>query len=164
MNQPARQDGSWDALITTPLEVVKRLAGEPVLLIGMGGSVILALIAIFGPDGGQVYAWLVAGLILVLTVIWAILPSSRTRGRRRGTDQAQERLRGNRARLGARSRIDRLEMTATGGGDPNDLRTGSRMDIGDLSMRSGPAAAGGDPPPAPPAQGDAERERPGSEG
>ncbi len=66
------EPGGWGALVAAPMEVIRLLRGEPILLIGMGAAVLLTLMALFGPDGTQLYALTIAALVVVLVVIRAI--------------------------------------------------------------------------------------------
>jgi hypothetical protein len=68
--EPNRGTGS---LVQAPLEVIRQLENEPVLLGGMGASALLAILAIFAPSGAQIYAWIIAGLMMTLCLTRAFL-------------------------------------------------------------------------------------------
>ena len=63
--------GGWQPLVSTPLAVVRRLK-EPILLAGMGAAALIAIVAVFVPSTGRTYAWLIAGLIFLLCLVWAV--------------------------------------------------------------------------------------------
>lgn len=112
------------------LHVIASRLRHPLFLVGLGAAILLTLIALGGPDGGQLYAGLIAGLILVLAIIWALTT-------RRTTDSE-----GHRLRLGSHLKAegDILQESGRGG---HRLRIGRRAHVQDIVQRSGPPA----PPP-----------------
>jgi hypothetical protein len=67
-----KPDNAWSTLIAAPGEVIRLLSGEPVLLIGMGASALLALVAIFGPDTATPVAGLIAAVVGFAVVARAV--------------------------------------------------------------------------------------------
>lgn len=123
MESDRPQNGSWDSLGAALLGVVKGLTGQPLLLTAMGVAVVLALIAIFGPAGGQLYAGIVAALVLVLAVLWAVTHRS-----------SDERSEGNVIRTGSRAEVDDVEMRRKGAA--NVIDAGRRSRVSKIRMSS----------------------------
>jgi hypothetical protein len=131
-------------VLRVPLEVVRLLKGEPVLLGGMGASAIVVIIAFSLPDTGRPYAWVVAGLMFVLCLVRAVFLGVKE-VRQTGTDQMRH-LFGdadgtNRLDLGAKVKADDIDLSSSRG---NAARIGRKGEVGNLTMRAGTA-----PPPAP---------------
>ncbi len=76
MEEPSESE--WKSLLQTPMLVVKKLE-DPILLTGTGAAVLLAIIAIFAPGDKSIYVWPIAGLILLVCVISAIIGARRDR-------------------------------------------------------------------------------------
>ncbi|SNS37293.1 hypothetical protein SAMN05443665_1003122 [Actinomadura meyerae] len=135
-------------MLRVPLEVVRLLKGEPVLLGGMGASAIVVIIAFSLPDTGRPYAWVVAGLMFVLCLVRAVFLGVRE-VRQTGTDQMRH-LFGdadgtNRLDLGAKVKADDIDLNSSRG---NAARIGKKGVVGNLTMRAGTAQP---PAPRPPA-------------
>ncbi len=87
MSEPEESSASGAGqLLTTPALVIRYLRKEPLLLIGFGAAVILAIIAIFAPGDKSSYAWPVAGLVLAVCLVWTVAGVLRARVDGRATD------------------------------------------------------------------------------
>lgn len=87
MSEPDESAASGTGqLLTTPALVIRYLRKEPLLLVGFGAAVILAIIAIFAPGDKSVYAWPVAGLVLAVCLIWTLAGVLRARADGRAAD------------------------------------------------------------------------------
>jgi hypothetical protein len=62
----------WEALAVAPLEVVRRLRNEPLPLLAIGTSSIVALIGIFAPSQGGTYAIVAAVVAVLLAFFWTV--------------------------------------------------------------------------------------------
>jgi hypothetical protein len=62
-----------DTLLKAPGLVIAQLKDEPILLGGMGAGALVAIIAVFVPDTAQIYAWIIAGLMLTLCLLKAAI-------------------------------------------------------------------------------------------
>ena len=60
------------SLAAVPLEVVRLLKGDKLLLTAMGAASIVAVVAIVVPEDGWRYALVIAALVVVLVVVRAI--------------------------------------------------------------------------------------------
>ncbi|MFA1549446.1 hypothetical protein [Actinomadura chokoriensis] len=139
---PPQAPGS---LLRVPVEVVRLLKGEPVLLGGMGASAIVAVIAFSLPQTGRPYAWVVAGLMFVLCLVRAVFL-----GLRELRDTETERMKHlfgdadgtNRLDLGAKVKAEGVDLSSTRG---NAARIGKKGVVGNITMHAGTS-----PPPARP--------------
>lgn len=137
--QPPSGPG-WARLIGAPAEVVRQLKGQYLLLVAMGSAVLLALIGFVIPSAGQFYAWLLAGLVFALSLLWA-LTAGRREPRTTGKTTTEKTTSGNfidARRLRARN----VRMFAR---NTNSIKSRGGAVIDGLTM-----AAGTQPPAEPP--------------
>ena len=98
---------------------------HPLFLVGLGAAILLTLIALWGPDGGQLYAALLAGLIFLLAVIWALTsgrPAPRT---------------GHRVRTGVFSRAGNITQESGGDASSHEVSSGAFSAVRDIAQRGG---------------------------
>jgi hypothetical protein len=120
-----------NALLQAPLEVIRQLKNEPVLLGGMGASVLVAILALFVPDSARSYAWIIAGLMLILCLVRAAVG---TRGGKAGKTPLDTGDGSNQVTMGGKSEIDAALLEAE---RKNLWRSGRKTKIKDLTMRAG---------------------------
>jgi hypothetical protein len=73
MGEERRDSGGfWAGLVEAPLEVIRLIKDDKVLLAGMGAAVLVTLIAVAAPDAGRFYALVVVGVIVLLVLIRAV--------------------------------------------------------------------------------------------
>lgn len=120
------------------LHVIATRLRHPLFLLGLGAAILLTIIAVAGPEGGQTYAALLAGMILAVSVIWA-LTSRRSRAAPRGTT--------NTVRMGAFSRTRDIRQSSGGRGATNTVRGGTGAQAGNIDQ--GDPAAQRTPPVEP---------------
>ena len=121
------------SLAAVPLEVVRLLKGDKLLLTAMGAASIVAVVAIVVPEDGWRYALVIAALVVVLVVVRAI-------GEWRRDD-------GDSNTLGARNiRMRNGSLLAPG---RNRLRARRDIDLDGVSIQAGASSASDDPEPEP---------------
>ncbi|MFK3981426.1 hypothetical protein ACI2K4_13740 [Micromonospora sp. NPDC050397] len=124
--QPPSGPG-WARLIAAPAEVVRQLKGQYLLLVAMGSAVLLVLIGFVIPSAGQFYAWLLAGLVFALSLLWALTL------RRREPTTTQKTASGNFIET-RRLRARNVKMTAS---NTNSIKSRGGAVIEGLTMSSG---------------------------
>lgn len=122
-----RKGTGLDALATTPLEAVRLLRREPLLLTAVAGSVVLALILILGPEDGRLPVAVVAGLLLAFGVLWALL----RRGERRASAHSAP---SNRLRWGRRATLTDSDVAAKG---DNEVSMGAGATVTGVRFTAG---------------------------
>lgn len=122
----------WGELIATPRDAVRLLAREPLLLAGTTASVLLVLIAIFGPAGGRLYAWLLTGLSLIVCLLWTVLRLSR-----RGAGPAQG---VNEVTFGQHAEQEKVEFAAE---RANEVSYADNSTLRGVTFRAGTGGGGG---------------------
>ncbi|GAA4626501.1 hypothetical protein GCM10023196_035000 [Actinoallomurus vinaceus] len=131
----------WWPLLNAPTEVIRRLKNEPLLLVGIGTAVVLAVIAVYAPDRGRFYALLLTGLVLILCLIRAFTIGTRRKDTPPPTTESD-------IRLGGRSQVEDVHINTWGPSARTRFRSrrgskikGARFNTG---MRNHPDEA---PPP-----------------
>ncbi|ASW53723.1 hypothetical protein CIK06_05225 [Plantactinospora sp. KBS50] len=121
-------------MFAVPTIVARGLRSEPLLLTCFGATVLLAIVALAGPPGGAIYAWLLAGLTLTIGVVWAVLRAASRRSAPADGDDAGTPPGSNHVDLGHRPDIGDVDLRAAG---RNSLRAGRRARMESLTMRAG---------------------------
>lgn len=134
----------WAPLLQAPLEVIKRLKDEPLLLIGMGATVVLAIIAMFAPERGRFYAWLLTGLVLILSLLRTIALESRKRRSRSESPPGSS----TNLKLGHQSKITDTRISTRGSRARTSIESGRRTTIQGVSINTGSERPAEIPKPA----------------
>jgi hypothetical protein len=140
MSEEHEEDGFWAGLVGVPLEVVRLIKDDKVLLSGMGAAVLVTLIAITAPEAGRFYALVVVGVIVLLVLIRAV---SRWAGvepddpaPEMGPHAPADSARGNVAETSGRARAENVTMNARTG-EFNRLTATGRSRVKGLRMNAG---------------------------
>jgi hypothetical protein len=104
-------DSEWQSLLSTPAAVVRYLRKEPLLLAGMGAAVLIAIVAVFAPGGGAVFAYVIAGVVFAACVLWAVNGALRQRAEARAAERDRPRLPGTDFVAGGRSTVRDVRMS-----------------------------------------------------
>ena len=125
-------------LAAVPLEVVRLLKGDKLLLTAMGAASIVAVVAIVVPEDGWRYALVIAALVVVLVVVRAIGEWRRDDGD--DGDGSSNTISGRNIRM----RNGSLRSEGR-----NRLSAAKDVDLDGVSIQAGASSASDDPEPEP---------------
>lgn len=126
------------SLAAVPLEVVRLLKGDKLLLTAMGAASIVAVVAIVVPEDGWRYALVIAALVVVLVVVRAIGEWRRDDGD--DGDGPSNTISGRNIRM----RNGSLRSEGR-----NRLSAAKDVDLDGVSIQAGASSASDDPEPEP---------------